>query len=191
MCGNGARCTALFLRKKRAVLETKAGLIQAQANGADIKVRLTDPRDMELDMPLQVNGRKIKVNFINTGVPHAVIFSAQLSEFDIVPLAKLVRFHDKFSPRGTNVDFIEPLSADAFSIRTYERGVEDETLACGTGSVASAIIFASKTGASGKIKVHTKSKEVLRVYFERTGVKFTNVWLEGKARIVCKGEYYV
>jgi diaminopimelate epimerase len=124
-------------------------------------------------------------------VPHAVIFTEGLEQIDIVPLGRLIRHHKKFSPRGTNVNFVEVLHSGSIKVRTYERGVEDETLACGTGSAASAIIFALKTNALGKIQVHTRSKEVLSVYFARLVDKFSNVWLEGKARKVYEGEYYV
>jgi len=104
-----------------------------------------------------------------------------------------VRFHKRFSPAGTNVDFVEPLSKDCVCVRTYERGVEGETLACGTGSVASALVTAYNLmpSSSGAIDVKTRSGEVLRVYFDKSKGTFKNVWLEGSVRKVYKGEYYV
>jgi len=197
MCGNGARCVALFVgrqascvvRKTKLKIETKAGIIPAEVNGDNVKIRLTDPKGIKLDIPLRVNGRMIRVNFVNTGVPHAVIFCAQLDKLSISEIGRAVRFHEKFSPSGTNVNFVEVLKPDSIKIRTYERGVENETLACGTGSTAAAIIFSLKTNFSGKVNVVTKSKEVLKVHFRRGGKRLEDVWLEGKAGIVYKGEY--
>ncbi|MBM3244238.1 MAG: diaminopimelate epimerase [Candidatus Omnitrophica bacterium] len=197
MCGNGARCTALYISRtphaarRTLKIETKAGIIEAMVCGDNVKIKLTAPKDLKQDILIRAGLRNIKVNFIDTGVPHAVIFAEGLDKINLKEIAPLVRFNKKFAPKGTNVDIIEVLNNDSFKIRTYERGVEDETLACGTGSVASALIFALKTGSVGKINVHTKSGEVLKVYFDRKINKFSNVWLEGRARIVYKGEYYV
>lgn len=199
MCGNGARCAAFFVMARggkqdaRIKIETKAGIIDSEIAGDKIKVRLTDPRGIKLGMPIKMNNRFLKVNFINTGVPHAVIFVEGLNKIDIVNLGRDIRHHSKFAPAGTNVDFVEVLSNDSIKLRTYERGVEDETLACGTGSAAAALITDCLLPISGwrKINVHTEGKEVLKVYFKKTGNRYKEVWLEGKVRIVYKGVYYV
>ncbi len=197
MCGNGARCVAFWLSKnlkprtQNPRIETKVGIIESYINNGDVKIKLTNPRDLKLDIPLQVNKRNIKINFIDTGVPHAVIFVEGLKDIDVDEIGQAIRYHHKFSPRGTNVDFVEVLKDNLIAIRTYERGVEDETLACGTGSVAAALIFALKTRAVSKVQVQTKSNELLRVFFKKLGRSFREVWLEGKVRIVHKGEYYV
>jgi len=191
MCGNGARCAALYTGGNTARLETKAGIIQARLNADNVRIKLTDPLNIKLDIPIKVNKRNLKVNFIDTGVPHAVIFVEGIKEVGVNEIGRVIRNHHKFVPRGTNVDFVEVLGRNLIEIRTYERGVEDETLACGTGTVASAIIFALKADIADKINVRTKSREILKVYFERINDKFADVWLEGKARIICKGEYYV
>jgi len=193
MCGNGARCVALYLGKPHVKIETKAGTIESQVNADHVKIKLTDPRDTKLDMPIKVNNRTLHVNFINTGVPHTVIFVEGLDKIDVTNLGKQIRFHKSFAPSGTNVDFIEILKNNSIKIRTYERGVEDETLACGTGAVASALItaYSLQLTAYSKINVHTKSGEILKVYFEKIKNKFKNVWLEGRAKIVYKGVYYV
>jgi diaminopimelate epimerase len=191
MCGNGARCAALFTKAKNLKIETKAGVITAQVSKSEVKIKLTDPKEIKLNIPLKINQRGLKVNFINTGVPHTVIFVEGLEKIDVKNLGRQIRYHQKFAPRGTNVDFIEIFNRNSIKIRTYERGVEDETLACGTGAVASALIFALKTAAEKKINLQTKSAEILKVYFKKIGNKFTNVWLEGKAKIVYKGVYHV
>ena len=197
MCGNGARCAVCYWTDRRKLkdcalnIETLAGIIQGQTKGNKVKIKLTDPRDIMTDVPIKVGNRMMKINFINTGVPHAVIFVEGLDKIDILEAARLIRYHKFFSPKGTNVNFIEVIAPGAFKIRTYERGVEDETLACGTGSTASALIFALKTNWQKRVFVHTKSKEVLKVYFNKNADDFRDVWLEGKARIVYGGAYYV
>lgn len=191
MCGNGARCVALYTGRKNARIETKAGIIQSGVNGDNVKIKLTDPKDIKLDVPIKINNRPLKVNFINTGVPHTVIFVEGLDKIDVVSLGRQIRYHSRFRPAGTNADFVEILNNNSIKIRTYERGVEDETLACGTGAVAAALITDCRLPIADyrKINVHTKSGEVLKVYFERIKNKFNNVWLEGKARIVYTGKY--
>jgi diaminopimelate epimerase len=204
MCGNGARCVALWLAAKRKVraakfnIETKAGTINAEVSGDTAKIKLTEPRGLKLDIPIAVEGRKIKVNFVNTGVPHTVIFVNGLDGINVARLGKVIRFHRAFAPAGTNVDFVQAVNTNNICVRTYERGVEDETLACGTGAVASAIIFIAHStgqkasdGARFTIRVRTRSHEILKVYFEKMENQFTNIWLEGKARIVGEGVYYV
>jgi diaminopimelate epimerase len=191
MCGNGARCTARFAGTKIKSIQTKAGIIETQVTRDKVSIRLTDPTGIKLDLPVMVNGRRLRVNFINTGVPHTVIFSAGLDKINVPEIGRLIRYHKQFAPRGTNVNFIEVLGKGAIKIRTYERGVEDETLACGTGSVASALIYSLKSGVGNKIMVHTKGGEILAVYFKRGGSHFSEVWLEGRAQVVYKGVYYV
>ena len=215
MCGNGARCVALYMshssqltclygrqaaHSSQMKIETKAGLIGSRVKGDNVKIKLTDPKDLKLNIPIKVNSRLLRVNFINTGVPHAVIFSEGLDEIDVLNLGRAIRFHQKFSPAGTNVDFVEISGRNSLAIRTYERGVEDETLACGTGAVAAALIISCQLSHAGRqagavshqqFNVHTKSKEILKVYFDKINNGLKNVWLEGRAKIVYKGEYYV
>ncbi len=189
MCGNGARAAALYTGKKKATLETKAGVIHAEVTNNDVKINLTAPKETRIGLPIKVESRSMNVNFINTGVPHTVIFSEGLDAIDIVPLGRQIRNHKCFSPKGTNVNFVEVLGRDLIRVRTYERGVEDETLACGTGSTASALIFALASGISERVRVKTQSGEMLNIYFKKSGNSFSDVWLEGKAKIVYMGEY--
>jgi len=217
MCGNGARCAAYYIRSKvegrrsKVKIETRAGIIEAEVSDKtvkiktkagiieavvsvdNVKIRLTDPKDLRLNIPLKLGSRVIKVNFINSGVPHAVVFVEGMDKIDVFNLGRAIRNHKEFAPRGTNVDFVEVLGNDTIKVRTYERGVEDETLACGTGSVASALVASLKSPdiSHRKIDVQTKSGEVLKVYFDRAGCNFKNVWLEGKAQVVYKGEFIV
>jgi len=201
MCGNGSRCIALYisskhrLDEKRLKIETKAGIIKAGVNLDNVKINLTDPTDIQLNIPVRVNGRLLRTDFINTGVPHAVIFVEGLDKIDVFNLGRSLRYHKRFKPEGTNVNFVEVQSSNLIKVRTYERGVEDETLACGTGATASAIILVYKffgyPESSHVIKVKTKGAETLKVFFKNFNNSITDVWLEGKARFVCEGVYYV
>jgi diaminopimelate epimerase len=205
MCGNGARCVAYWVNSldksfkhrlrakgsKTINIETKAGIIESQVNGNKTKVKLTSPKEIKLDIPLVINKRKIRVNFVNTGVPHTVIFVAGIDKINVKYIGRIVRFHKRFYPQGTNVNFVEVKNSNEVKIRTYERGVEDETLSCGTGIVASAFIFALKSNfINKKITVWTRSGERLMVDFRlnKTGYE---PWLEGPVRVICRGECYV
>ena len=197
MCGNGARCSALWAGlnslkgRKNMSFETKAGVINAQAQRAgNVKIRLSDPFGIKLGIPLKVLGRNIKVNYINTGVPHAVVFVEGIGKIDVDKIGRAVRFHKKFQPEGANADFVEVEKKDFIRVRTYERGVEAETLACGTGAAASAIITSYKMQAESgkfKIKIMTRGGEILKVYFRKEEDNIKDVWLEGKAFFVCGG----
>ncbi|MDD2703319.1 MAG: diaminopimelate epimerase [Candidatus Omnitrophica bacterium] len=206
MCGNGARCAAFWASIKplawklhsrminnEVVMSTKAGMIRAEIQADVVKVRLTDPKHLKLDIPVKLHGRTLRVNFVNTGVPHAVVFVSGLDDIDVDTLGRQIRMHPKFQPEGTNVDFVEVTGEKDIRVRTYERGVEGETLACGTGSVASALITGLKIKSMGArpFAVHTRSGEIIKVYFTPGKNTFRDVWLEGKVRIVYKGVYYV
>ena len=191
MCGNGARCAAFFSGRPKIRLHTAAGLINAEVSGNQVKIQLTAPKDIKLDIPLIVNGRLLKVNFVNTGVPHVVIFAQGIESIDVKNIGRTIRYHKKFAPAGTNVNFVQEKGKHLIQIRTYERGVENETLACGTGSTAAALIFALKNDLDNLIKVKTQSGEILKVYFQKEDKEFRKVWLEGSVEIVYKGECYV
>jgi len=193
MCGNGLRCAVLFKGIKRtARVETKAGIYEGEISAKDrVKVKMQEPTDPRLDFPIEVGGRKIKVNFINTGVPHAIIFVEGVDKIDAEGIGSQIRYHDEFKPKGTNVNFLEIIDDNNIKIRTYERGVEGETLACGTGSVASAIISGTNLkGPDIKVNVHTRGG-ILKVEFQKIGGKIKNVYLEGEAKKVFIGGIYV
>jgi len=192
MCGNGARCIALFAFAKgvapeRMRIETKAKPVSAEIKGERVRLSLSSPKKPGMDFPVKVKGRNIKVSYINTGVPHTVIFVHGLKEVDVDGIGSAIRHHGKFAPAGTNVDFVSVEDERSVSIRTYERGVEGETLACGTGSVASAIVAGIKGYVAPPVNVKTRGGEVLKVSYriEKDGIK--DVYLEGGAKIVYEG----
>jgi diaminopimelate epimerase len=203
MCGNGARCAARFARLKgivdrdRLSFVTLAGLIEAQILGERAKVRMPQPHGMEIDFPVELDDRLLNLSFINAGVPHAVFFAgsqAELEELDVFELGRCIRFHQRFQPAGSNADFVFVSSPRHISIRTYERGVEDETLACGTGSIAAALLAAAKNFVASPVEVLTRGGETLVIHFEKIsqegGINFSEVYLEGDAKVVYDAELW-
>jgi diaminopimelate epimerase len=193
MCGNGGRCVARYavenkIAPEKLTLETIAGIIGAEVDGANVKVKLTSPENLRQDIDVDLNGRHLKVDSLNTGVPHAIVYSENVEENNVKEDGNAIRFHDAFAPAGTNVNFVEKVSDNALKIRTYERGVEDETLACGTGVVASVLLSSYKNLVQPPVKVETRGGEFLKVDFDAAnGGPVTEVFLEGLTRIAFEG----
>lgn len=192
-CGNGARCISRFAFLKGIVgektrFETLAGLYEAEILGERVRVRMGDPHDVRLGLPLTLAEGVFRVDFVNTGVPHVVFFVEDLDATDVVGLGRQTRYHSDFAPAGTNANFVRVVDEQTLRIRTYERGVEDETLACGTGSVATAVVAALRGKVSVPVTIHTRGGFVLGVHFDRKGDLITNVRLEGDARLVYEGD---
>jgi diaminopimelate epimerase len=192
MCGNGARCFARFANKMAGAegkisFETPAGVITAELAGDLVTLQMTEPTDLRLSVRLQIGAEKKIVHFINSGVPHVVVPVAQLGNVDVPREGAAIRYHEMFAPKGANVNFIEKRGADKIAVRTYERGVEDETLACGTGVVASALIFAATENVKGPIGVLARGGDELRVGFEKIDKQFRSVTLTGPAEFVFEG----
>ncbi len=196
MCGNGARCFARFAQatagaEERVRFETQAGLIEATLTGDQVRLAMSQPHGLRRDLPLTGGDWSFSADFVNTGVPHAVIFVEHLDEFPVVEIGRAVRHHASFAPMGTNVNFVRTIAPGGLQIRTYERGVEEETLACGTGVVAAALIAALKTETNGPIAVRVAGGDDLFVGFERAGDTFSFVTLTGPADFVFKGEIVI
>jgi diaminopimelate epimerase len=192
MCGNGARCFARFAnriggQKVKISFETPAGVISAELKGELVTLRMTKPTDLRLNVDLPMAAENRTVHFINSGVPHVVIPVAKIDDAEVRREGAAIRYYKMFSPAGTNVNFIEKRGPDKIAIRTYERGVEDETLACGTGIVAGALIFAATEDCEGPVTVLALGGDELQVGFERTGDQFRNVTLTGPAEFVFEG----
>ena len=192
MCGNGARCFARFARKianapDKISFETPAGIIGAQMHGELVTLEMSKPTDLRLNVTLGIGYENKTIHFINTGVPHVVVPVVNVEAVDVVEEGAPIRRHEMFSPKGTNVNFLEARGGNKIEIRTYERGVENETLACGTGVVASALIFAATEKSNGPIDVLVRGGSELRVDFRREGERFTKVTLTGPAEFVFEG----
>ena len=190
MCGNGGRCAArlahlLGMAPANLSFETAAGIIRARVKGTVVKLTLPPPTDIRLGIALSIDDEEISVDFINTGVPHTVLFAPDLKEVDVVELGRQIRHHQAFQPAGTNVDFVH-VENSTVEIRTYERGVEDETLACGTGAVAAAIIAGVRGLATSPTTVIPRSGEPLTIY-HTGGRKIEEVFLEGEVKMIYRG----
>jgi diaminopimelate epimerase len=195
MCGNGGRCAARFASLKgiggpSLKFETLAGLLSAQVDGKRMKLEMTKPFGLKLDESFRVDGQKEVFSFINTGVPHVVLFREDLEKLDVVKIGKAIRRHSHFAPAGTNANFVRVEKGASLSVRTYERGVEDETLACGTGVVASALIAAFKGLVKSSVSVKTEGGEVLTVHLEIEGKEVKRVFFEGDVRISYEAEMW-
>jgi len=195
MCGNGARCFARYARRVSGIsasaisFETPAGVIGAHCEGDEVQINMSTPHSFAPASRLEAAGETLDIHFLNTGVPHAVIFVADLESVAVTRLGAAIRHHAHFAPKGTNVNFVQVESPGSIAIRTYERGVEDETLACGTGVVACALLHALATGVPSPVRVRVRGGDTLRVGFEpgATAGEFGAVTLTGPADFVFDG----
>ncbi len=191
MCGNGSRCAARFAYLNNIAplnmnFRTLAGIINAQITGLNtVKVQLTMPKDYQESIKL--DGIDMEASFINTGVPHVVYFVDNVEETDVKNIGAKTRYHEYFEPDGTNANFAEIIDQENIKMRTYERGVEDETLACGTGATAVAIIAILKGKVSSPVNIHTKSKKILTIYVDIEENEIKRVFLEGDATLTYIG----
>ncbi len=183
MCGNGGRCAARFAAARKIAgremsFETLAGIIHASVAGRRVKLQMTRPSGLAVERALTLGGKKYVYSFLDTGVPHAVLFVPDVDRVDVAGIGRGIRRHRAFAPRGTNVNFAQPRDG-VLTVRTYERGVEGETLACGTGAVASGILAALRGIASSPVSVRTSGGEMLTVHFDAGAKDFGEVFLEG------------
>jgi len=195
MCGNGARCAARFayvngITGKKMSFETLAGIIEAEVlDDEDVSLLMTQPFDYRTDLTVDLDGKTHELSFMNSGVPHAVLF---MDEGAVIPVKKwghAIRFHEMFKPVGANVNFVQYLDDGGIQVRTYERGVEDETRACGTGAVAGAIFAAAGTKVISPVTVTTSGGEKLTIVFDlQEDGTAENVYLRGPARIIYIGQ---
>ncbi|OGR56240.1 MAG: diaminopimelate epimerase [Elusimicrobia bacterium RIFCSPLOWO2_02_FULL_39_32] len=195
MCGNGARCIARFafllaIAPEKMTFLTDAGILSAEIDQDFVKLQMSKPKDLKLDFPLKLEeGKELHISFINTGVPHVVLIVTDTDKTQVDELGRAIRYHREFAPAGTNVNFVEHKDLHNLIVRTYERGVEDETLACGTGVVASSLICATKNLVESPVSCLTKGGETLKIHFhKKEDNTFTDVFLEGPVKVCYKGE---
>lgn len=195
MCGNGARCLIAFARRKglpsdEIAMETKERILTARVDGEEISLEMGAATDTELNIDIEIEGKTYRVHHTNTGVPHAVMFVDDVSEVDVVALGRKIRFHQRFQPKGANANFVEATGESSISARIYERGVEDETLASGTGCTASAVISALVKGVKPPVRVLTRSGETLTINFREEGEQLSQLTMTGPTRLVYEGTYF-
>lgn len=187
-CGNGSRCAAVWASKKgwvkgkRFQLETNRGRLEVRLTGKGrAAVSMPTPKAIRLGLKTDALNRIVKSHFIDTGVPHAVVFVPDVNKIDVAALGRALRHHKIFGHAGANVDFVQ-VRKNVLRIRTYERGVEDETMACGTGVVAAAAISRALGKSGDTVKVSVRSGDTLNVTFG------AHTWLEGPTKTTFTGE---
>ncbi|MFC1888575.1 diaminopimelate epimerase [Thermodesulfobacteriota bacterium] len=196
MCGNGARCVARFAFLKGFAGESlcfsgRVGIINARVMGSSVRVDMPDPTGPRPEAGLTVDGGAFMVNDMDTGVPHAVVFVSSTDAMDVESIGQQIRWNERYAPKGTNVDFVEVMGGNLIRLRTFERGVEAETLACGTGAVAAALVSASKDLTKLPSEVETRSGEKLTVDAGgRNGGRYERVTLEGGTRVAYVGRLH-
>ena len=192
MCGNGSRCIARYAYLKgiapaKMSFETIAGIISAEVKNDMVKVKLTDPSSVQAIGKLIFDDCQFILDSVDTGVPHAVTFVDNLEKCTVFEWGRKIRHHDYFQPKGTNANFATVIDRHKIRVRTYERGVEDETLACGTGAVASVLAAASRGLVETPVDVIVQSGETLRIYYTKKDGRFGEIYLEGTVKIVYHG----
>jgi diaminopimelate epimerase len=196
MCGNGARCFARFvqtLRREKADrvrFLTPAGLITGEYVGNDVRINLTAPTEAKLNQRADFGWGEVQYHFMNTGVPHVVVYVPDAETAEVVAHGRAIRRSPIF-PRGTNVNFVQIIDPANLVVRTYERGVEDETLACGTGVTAAALLTHHVRGLALPLRVKVRGGDILSVDARVEGDVFTDVTLTGPAVEVFSGEIRV
>lgn len=197
LCGNGARCAVKFaLNTKRIIDKTTRFLSNNSEYSGEIledetiQFNLNPPSDLRKNIQLKTSGKDITAHFINTGSPHVVIMVEDLDKISVESIGREIRCLAEFTPGGTNVNFVK-IENEEIHIRTYERGVESETLACGTGSVAAAIIYNLTDGIKPPVKILPRSKDKLFVNFDVRNNEFSNISLTGPVLEVFKGQFQI
>ena len=187
-CGNGSRCGVVWaakmgwLKGKRFVVATNRGILTARLTGKGrAEVSMPVPSKLRLGLNVKTKGGLVHAHFVDTGVPHAVVFVDNMNKINVRDLGRELRFHKTFGRAGANINFVE-ITNDVLLIRTYERGVEDETLACGTGIVAAAFISRILGHDASPVRVKVRGGDFLNVNFEQ------GPHLEGPATVVFTGE---
>jgi diaminopimelate epimerase len=192
MCGNGARCVArlahdIGVAPARMAFETGAGVVAAEMVEGRVRLGMTAPKDWRLDRQLELPGGRRDYGFVNSGVPHVVLPSGDLDAEDVAKVGAAVRYHPDFAPKGTNANFITVTGPSALRIRTYERGVEAETLACGTGMVAAGLVAGRMGWVKPPVQVTCASGDVIVVDYVLAGDGATAVTMLGPAEYVFTG----
>ncbi len=193
MCGNGARCIArlahdLGVAPATMTFETRAGPVRAEVRGPQVLLHLMDPKDWRLNRTLQLGGQTVAYHFVNSGVPHAVVVEENVEAVNVQELGSGIRRHEDFAPAGTNANFVQVTGPQSLRVRTYERGVEAETLACGTGMIACAVIAGRLALVKAPVRVVPASGDELQVDFTLREGGAEQVTLLGPAEYVFRGE---
>jgi diaminopimelate epimerase len=191
MCGNGLRCLIQFIHslgfeKSPLSIQTKHAILTCYKEGESIRISMGMPEVREWELELPLKNETLSVYVLHTGVPHAVVFVTDLEKVDVEKVGREVRNHPYFAPEGVNVNFAYAHSQNQIQVRTYERGVEAETLACGTGATAVGFVSHQLQKSDSPVSILTRSNEVLRIH-----CKNDDVFLEGPAKFVFQGRFFI
>lgn len=187
MCGNGGRCMISFahdmgLHKYTYHFKASDGDHEGEVDGKIIRLKMQDVKQVEHHNTYMI---------LDTGSPHFVRFANDVEEVDVVESGREIRNSKRFMPNGINVDFVETRTDDSIFVRTYERGVEDETLSCGTGVTAAALVSAHNPLGFNQVFVHTPGGKLSVEFNKVSDEMFENIWLCGPAEFVYKGEIVI
>lgn len=193
MCGNGIRCFVKWLKtlgfnQSFFHIETKYGLLQAAVKEDSIQIEMGTPSDIKWNLFVINEKETVKVHHLNTGVPHTLLFVEKIEQFNLKKWGPYIRFHPLWSPKGTNFTAVELTNSTYLKIRTYERGLEKETLACGTAATAAALATSFLYSIDAPLTVQMASKEELVIDFKRQNQSFSQVTMTGKAHAVFQGQ---
>ena len=193
-CGNGSRCSAWWayssglVKRRRFLLKTISGTLPVEITAAEsVRMRMPDVPEVNTGFKGKYPPGIKLLHFLDTGVPHAVVPVRDLEGTDVSGLGRALRFNKAFGPGGANVDFVKKRGGLVL-VRTYERGVEGETLACGTGITASAVALVLAGQARSPVALEARGGDKFRVWLKPAGRGASDVYIQGPARIVFKGE---
>lgn len=196
MCGNGIRCLKLFLsdlgyKEPSYLIETMKRQLKVTTEEGLVAVEMGPPTELRFSIPIAYQGQEYEAYYLDTGVPHLVLFVDDIAAIDVAAFGSFLRHHPLFAPKGCNVNFAERTPFERIAIRTYERGVERETLACGTGATAAALAAAYKYQLKSPVNIGVSSKDQLSIGFQWDGALFSNVTMRGEAYRSFVGQYKI
>jgi len=196
VCGNGAMCIARFAQllgmvREETAFEAPDGRHKAKIRRDSVMLKLKEPSEVKVGFPLMLGEKTVEASSVNTGVPHLVIILDDVARAPVLSWGRKLRYYPLFGNQGANVDFVQVLDGNRLILRTYERGVEGETLACGTGAAASALIAGWNGMVSPPVEVKTKGGGILKIYFKISEKKAEDVWIEGKVELAFEGKFYL
>ncbi len=193
MCGNGLRCfikwlSSLGFQRQMYHVEIMHRILKASQIGEEICIEMGQPHHIQWNIPLHFENQFLNVHHLNTGVPHTLLFMDQIDQINLSELGPYIRYHTLWQPQGTNVTLVQKIDSRQLKVRTYERGVEAETLACGTGATAAALAAAYHFHLTSPLVIQTRSGEELRIDFSLHPEYFSDVKLTGPAQCTFVGE---
>lgn len=194
MCGNGLRCFTLYLSCQghgdgTYLIQSQERIHHCTIKGDQISVEMGDPTEILWNQQVPLGSTQLTLHTLNTGVPHAVVFLPLLDELDVTTLGRSIRHYKQFQPKGVNANFAEITDSEIIHLRTYERGVEEETQACGTGATATALAAAHIYGFTSPVTIRTKSKDLLHISFKKNGDSYSDIILTGPAEQIFEGSF--